>query len=422
MFENPFADLIRAAEPQHPGYVPNPVAARILSRLIETGLAPSPLPDGLPPEWVYAYAAVMDVAATDQVKRWQAFVEAVHGFPVDMILEVNAAAEHALDRSFKDRILYKTVDALQDPPALEWCVDRLFVRPSLNLLVGDPGAKKTYLAIDLAVCVATGKPWLGHPVKPCPVLFIDEESGLYQIWGRLNAAFRAHQVQSDAPFSYVSLGGYDLRNPRDADALTERAQSLNAGLIVIDALANLMRSSENNLASVQPVLFNLRRLADYCRAAVVVIHHTNRHGVFRGSSSISAAMDLMLSLSSAPDSDLIQLRSLKARFFAPPTFCARAFFGTTPAGQPLFHLEPTGEIPAPAMDPVVSGPQRSLTIGILEFLSTHPGATREQVTSHLNGFSENSIRITLFELLSSGQIKRTNPGSKGTKASYALSD
>src|SRR3972149_5937041 len=257
-------------------YLPNPAAARILARLIQFGYAPSPLPD-LPPEWFHALAAVLDVIGSSRRVRWQTFVASVKGFPYEMVEGVADALEDALDRNEKERVLYSSKDALYPPPPLRWCVEGLFAQPSLNLLVGDPGTKKTYLAIDLAVSVAMGQPWLGHAVHRSPVLFVDEEMGLYQLWARLNSSLHAHGAGISTPFDFISLGGYDFRDSADADQLIHRALGRGSGLIIIDALANLMRAGENNLASVQRVLFNLRRMAENCKPALVVTPHTTPH-------------------------------------------------------------------------------------------------------------------------------------------------
>ena len=132
---------------------------------------------------------------------------------------------------------------------------------------------------------------------------------------------------------------YDMRSSEDSKVLTDRALSLGADLIIIDALADLMRASENGVASVQDVLFNLRRLADLSRAAVLVLHHTNRRGRFRGSSAINASVDLMLAIDSSPTDSYIEFRALKARFSAPLPFAANAVFSTTTDGKPTLHME-----------------------------------------------------------------------------------
>src|SRR3990172_10741375 len=101
-----------------------------------------------------------------------AFRAAIEGFPqaYDMYMEVVQSIPETEDRTRPNRTLFSAHDAIQEPPQLEWCVQDLFAQPSLNVLVGDPGSKKTLLAIDLAVSVALGKPWLHRPVNPCPVL------------------------------------------------------------------------------------------------------------------------------------------------------------------------------------------------------------------------------------------------------------
>jgi hypothetical protein len=399
-------------------------ASRVLARLIQFAYVPAPVPD-LPPAWRQAFEDVLLARSRPRGERLRAFFESIQGKP-DFILmhrAINDAMPDIDDRLAQNRIVYTADDALKPPPELQWCVQDMFAQPSLTMLVGNPGTKKTFLAIDLAVCVALGQPWLGRSVNQGPVFFIDEETGLHQLWSRFNSALKAHDSGWGVPLNFVSLGGYDLRNEEDADVLIHRALSVNARLIIIDALANLMRGTgENNLATVQPVLFNLRRMAEYCQAAVLVIHHTNRHGLFRGSSSISAAADLMLSIESDPADTLLTLRTLKARFLAPLPFCARANFAPAPDGTPRFHLTPTDEKPA-------DSPQSSLASGlpgvissILDLLTRHPGLTRSQITARLSSYSSGTIRNSLHRLMVSGLIQKSMGQEKAKEPGYELSE
>lgn len=396
-------------------------APAILSRLIEFGYAPTS-PPALPPVWQGPFEAVLRSLSFGRSARWDAFKNALAGRPdaYDLYEQVLQLTRETEDRAAQNRILYTAEDAIKPPPVLDWCVAGLLAQPSLTVLVGDPGAKKTYLAIDLAVSVALGQPWLGRSTAQSPVLIIDEESGLLQLWGRLHASLHAHGAPASTPLHFTSLAGYDLRDDRDAEALIHRALSVNARLIVIDALGNLMRGAgENNLSSVQPVLFHLRRMAEFCGAAVVAIHHTNRHGVFRGSSSISASVDLMLSVESAPQDSLISLRALKARFLAPEPFCARAHFETAPDGSQRFHLTASDEKPV-ANIPLQSTSPNGIASTVLVFLASNPQATRQQIIAHCSGASHGSVRNALYQLLNSGLVKRANAGKRGKKAVYDL--
>ena len=105
------------------------------------------------------------------------------------------------------------------------------------------------------------------------------------------------------------MGNYDFRNVEEAVDLSEHAHSVDARLIVIDALADVMvGGDENSVLSTQPILRNLRALAIDCDAAVVIVHHNNKSGAFRGSTTLQAAVDHMLSVYSPPGQNLIHYR------------------------------------------------------------------------------------------------------------------
>ncbi len=248
-----------------------------------------------------------------------------------------------------NHVLFTAADALQPPPPLEWCVDGLLPLSSVSMLVGAPGSKKTFLAIDLAVCVALGKPWLGKPVRQGPVLFIDEQSGLHALQTRIHAALHAHAAGPQTPLYFTTLANYNLREKDSAAALMNLVESRQPALVVIDAFSNLLQgASESSLAAVLPVLFNLRMLAEFNHAAVLVTHHTNRHGVFQGSAAISASMDLILAVESEPAEPLIHIQPAKSRFVAPPPFSAHAHFETAPDGANRFFLTLEPQAPAAA--------------------------------------------------------------------------
>src|SRR5438552_8528333 len=64
------------------------------------------------------------------------------------------------------------------PSSTEHIVGGLLPPRSVNILVGDSGIGKSPLAYQLGMCVAAGTPFLGMPVKPGKVLFIDFENSL----------------------------------------------------------------------------------------------------------------------------------------------------------------------------------------------------------------------------------------------------
>ena len=59
----------------------------------------------------------------------------------------------------------------------EWLVEDMFPARSLNALVGVSDSFKSFLAIHLACCIATGTPFFGKDVQQGPVLFLAPEGG-----------------------------------------------------------------------------------------------------------------------------------------------------------------------------------------------------------------------------------------------------
>jgi len=386
--------------------------AALLSHLIEFGYAAEPT-EPLPLEWQLAYEAVR-TAEGGREQRLAAFFKATEGNPnsIAMYGQIFDATPDHSDRTSRHRELLTADQALSPQPPIDWCVEGLFTRPSLNLLVGDPGSKKTYLALDLAVCVALGQPWLGRPVSASPVLVVDDDTG-FPFWARLKAVLRAHQAPPRTPLNFMSLPGFDLRSAEDAAELAEFALSIRAGLIVIDALADVMRGGdENSVLSVQPVFFHLRHLAETCRATLLVLHHTNKHGHFRGSTSISAGVDLMLSIESRPDDSLIHLRAHKARDVFPRPFSARAHFE-----KDRFWLTPTDETQASSAVPQLG----SAASAILDYLVANGQATTPQLMAVINTGTPATIRHTVHELMAAGYLDRVDGGRRGKIAIFRLS-
>lgn len=114
----------------------------------------------------------------------------------------------------------------------------LFNRPSLNFILGTPGSKKTWLALDLAVSVALGRGWLGYQGPATSALYMDEELGLTAFQQRLRSVFLARRAGPKTPFHFSSITRYDFAQSNDVEQLAAQVRSVGAGLIVIDNLAN----------------------------------------------------------------------------------------------------------------------------------------------------------------------------------------
>ncbi|MBX7253127.1 MAG: AAA family ATPase [Candidatus Promineofilum sp.] len=316
------------------------------------------------------------------------------------------ATQHATAPRFK---LYSARDALQPQAPPVWIVDRLLTPGSVSAIVGAPGSKKTYSLLDMAVCVAMGKPWLNLATQQGAVLIIDEESGAARMGRRLGGVLNAHFADESAPVFYTCLAGLKLQQAPEVDALRQLITQTGAALVIIDALADIMPGAdENAVKDVQPIMLALRRIADATGAAIVLIHHAGKNGDYRGSSAIKGAVDLMLTVQSEPDEDIVRFAFEKARDVEPFKFAGQSHFS-----DGLFWLS---AIDAEPGKPKLS-PSESYVMG---YLAEHGPSPLTEMVDNADTCSPDAAKQAVYKLAGRKLIYRTNEGSKGNPAIYAL--
>src|SRR5437016_3780364 len=64
---------------------------------------------------------------------------------------------------------------LAELPAPAWLIEHILPQNALGCVYGAPGAGKTFLALDWALAVATGRPWDAHATRPGAVLYVAAE-------------------------------------------------------------------------------------------------------------------------------------------------------------------------------------------------------------------------------------------------------
>lgn len=207
---------------------------------------------------------------------------------------------------------------------------------------------------------------------------------------------RVHSAPPDVAVQFLSLPSYDLRYAVDLNDLSDKARDCAAQLIVIDALADLS-SGENAAKSMQQVFAGLRRIAEDCHAAILIIHHTNRRGSYRGSTAISAGVDLLLSIESAHDSPLIKIDPQKGRSFLPNSFVARVDFK---GDQAIFSL---------------SREKRQRKLGknhraILQLISARGPSTHAELVARMIGLEPATIRRAVHDLRGWALLERDEFG------------
>lgn len=306
-----------------------------------------------------------------------------------------------------------TKDAFKDPVPIDWVIEDLFSEGSVSIVFGEPGAKKTYAMLDACVCVALGKPWLGKEVTQGRALFIDEESGQRRIERRIRQVVRGHDGDDQIPLEYLTLEMFGLGVKADIETIINEINRRKVDFVVIDALADVTAGSdENSVQDMQPMMMNLRKMGESTKAAVIVIHHSNKGGKYRGSSALKGGVDLLLKVTSEKQSPLIKFDMEKARDTEEIEFAAKAHFS-----EDCFFLE--------SADPSEFDVVKKIGVAetyVLKILSVNGNMLRKDILESPEGCSESSARNSIYTLVEKKYIQRIDNGARGTQATFGLTE
>ena len=167
----------------------------------------------------------------------------------------------------------------QRPEEHRWLIQGLWAAEGVGIVGGEPKCCKSFLALDMAVAVATGTPCLRHfPVpRAGRVLLFAAEDALHIVRQRLDGICRAAGTAlADLDVQVVTAPSVRLDLEQDRKALTETVAELQPRLLILDPFVRLHRVDENVSGEVAPLLAFLRELQRRFQLAVVLVHHARK--------------------------------------------------------------------------------------------------------------------------------------------------
>jgi len=166
-----------------------------------------------------------------------------------------------------------------EPEKSRWLVEGFWSERAVGIVGGEPKCCKSFLALDLAVSVASGTPFLRRfPVhgKGRVLLFAAEDSPCV-VRARLEGIALAAGVDFTALEVFViTVPSLRLDLQDDRERLRATVESLRPRLLVLDPFVRLHRIDENVAAEVAPLLENLRGLERCFAVAIALVHHAKK--------------------------------------------------------------------------------------------------------------------------------------------------
>lgn len=159
-------------------------------------------------------------------------------------------------------------------------------------LTGAPGTFKSFIALDWALCIASGRPWLDRRVEPGPVLYIAGE-GLSGLNRRIDAWQDARRAPDEDLRSIAFRGQTSLLHGETQQFLLRSVAETPHSLIVVDTQARATPgANENDKHELDSFIGILTEIASGHGCTTLVVHHdTKAGGRLRGSGAIEGAAD-----------------------------------------------------------------------------------------------------------------------------------
>ena len=318
-----------------------------------------------------------------------------------------------------------TFQELLDLRPAPFLVQDVLRKGELSALYAAPSAGKTFVAIDLALCIVTGREWQGHRTRCGPVLYIAAE-------GSSGLGVRARAWVQDYPegLAAIQASFYVLPEALSIldDAEFERLIGAITGLperpvlVVIDTLARVMDGGDENKASdMGRFIARCDAIRSLIGSAVLILHHTGKDSKHeRGSSALRGACDVMFLLERAGKTTRLVLKGTKAKESDPlpphPLELLRVDLGIDDEGGLLTSMvvrcrDGGGQAPEPAS---VGDPGRAIRDAIAGAPGGELGATELRSAAKL---SKSTYHRVLKSEVEEGRVQRWG---KGRSRRYTL--
>lgn len=196
----------------------------------------------------------------------------------------------------------------------DWLVHSLIPRNARGLVIAPPKTGKTFFFLDLAIALGTGGKVLGLPAhsRPVRVAIISREDGPQLVSERLHALARGRDVDWREVDRNIRVNtvqqsqSFRIDNSDDLNEMAEWLRSERIEFCVLDVLNKLHGGEENSANEMTRVMARFDELSHLSGAQVCVIHHTNKSGGARGSSSIEGWADYIFRLEANPDDETLK--------------------------------------------------------------------------------------------------------------------
>lgn len=305
-------------------------------------------------------------------------------------------------------------DELDDWPHVEWMIDELVPKGGIGQIIGPPGSRKSFCAIDIGLSIASGhSDWYGLEINYSgSILYIPLEGQLgvaqrYKAWkkGRNNG----HGVPE-----FVTLKDGQFLLLEDTFERFIEAVPFDPIMVILDTQGQALAGKDEN--SYQDMSMAMRRLAamgSHFNATVLAVHHTGKDVTKggRGHSAQLGALDFQLEVSKDEETHVVTLKSRKQKDGSDEQ---ELYFdrnvvevGTNPQGKVITSIFHTLTDKPEAREESPKKRRNDIDSILLRQANAHPEWSQKQLVDHVSestGFAINTLKNHYRKLRDMGEF------------------
>lgn len=184
---------------------------------------------------------------------------------------------------------------MMNEPRTAWLIRGILKERTISVLSADSGGFKSFFALEMALCIATGTPFFGREVKRGTVVYVAAE-GYEELLDRARAWSQERGVSLPANF-HVIKAPVNLADAKAKAKIVNTIQKLDPVFLALDTLSqNALGIEENSNTAMAMFTAGMAEVGSALGAHVQVIHHNSKAGGFRGAGSIKGNVDTHITL------------------------------------------------------------------------------------------------------------------------------
>lgn len=211
----------------------------------------------------------------------------------------------------KLRFSFQPVKAFLDAPPPDYAIKGVLPRADLGIIYGEPGAGKSFVALDMAAAIARGEPWRDKRVRKGRVAFIAAE-GAAGFRQRIKAYEQHHECEIPL---LIMPAAPNLAVKEDVREVIKAVKACGGlDYVFIDTLAQVTAgSNENSGEEMGRVISHAQAIRRVTGAMVVFIHHSGKDSSrgARGWSGLRGAADVELEVVRVDSARAVTITKMK---------------------------------------------------------------------------------------------------------------